>query len=87
LGEGNEIIQIPALRILGNIAAGDDHQTQVILEAGVLPELTKLLQHPKKILREKSAWILSNILGGTEEQIQQVQYSFHRLKPEENEHF
>ena len=87
LGKGNNMVQTPVLRTLGNIATGDDHQTQVILKAGVLQELTKLLQHPKKTLRKESAWILSNITAGTEEQIQQVQYSFHRLKPEENEHF
>merc|ERR1719223_477297 len=47
------LVQTPALRAVGNIVTGDDHQTQVILQSGVLPSLSKLLSHAKKSHSER----------------------------------
>ncbi len=59
----------PALRTLGNIVSGNDNQTQVTLDAGILPPLTRLLHHPKKIIRKETCWTLSNIAAGTVAQV------------------
>ncbi len=59
----------PALRTVGNIVSGNDKQTQVALDAGILPPLTRLLHHPKKIIRKETCWTLSNIAAGTVAQI------------------
>ncbi len=59
----------PALRTLGNIVSGNDNQTQVTLDAGILPALTRLLHHPKKIIRKETCWTFSNIAAGTVAQI------------------
>jgi hypothetical protein len=60
------------LRTIGNIVTGDDMQTQVIIDLNVLPTLLWLLDHPKKIIRKETCWMISNITAGTSEQIQSV---------------
>ncbi len=65
----NPLVMTPALRTLGNIVSGNDNQTQVTLDAGILPPLTRLLHHPKKIIRKETCWALSNIAAGTVAQI------------------
>mmetsp|Transcript_30994 Transcript_30994/g.54385 ORF Transcript_30994/g.54385 Transcript_30994/m.54385 type:complete len:312 (+) Transcript_30994:723-1658(+) len=59
----------PALRVLGNIVTGDDEQTQAVMDAGILPQLLPLLQHPKKSLRKETCWLISNIAAGNRKQI------------------
>merc|ERR1712211_39680 len=48
------LVQTPALRAVGNVVTGDEHQTQVIIQNGALPLLHKLLapqkKHPKGVL-------------------------------------
>merc|ERR1712060_614225 len=51
---------------------GDDHQTQVVLQAGTSPKLAGLLAHAKKAIRKESCWAISNITAGNREQIQEV---------------
>ncbi|XP_023765658.1 importin subunit alpha-1a [Lactuca sativa] len=64
---------IPALRTVGNIVTGDDHQTQCIIEHGALPYLLSLLTHNhKKSIKKEACWTISNITAGNKEQIQAV---------------
>lgn len=35
----------PALRTIGNLVTGDDHQTQIVLNSGILPALNACLEH------------------------------------------
>ncbi len=56
---------IPALRIIGNIATGDNKQTDTILFNGVLPRLEKLLSNNKNAVRRETCWVLSNIAAGS----------------------
>ena len=63
-------VKEPALRTIGNIVTGEDHQTQAVIDAGVLPSLRALLNDPKKDLKKETCWTLSNITAGTEAQIQ-----------------
>ncbi|XP_017416788.1 importin subunit alpha-1a [Vigna angularis] len=66
-------VTLPALQALGNIAAGDDVQTQIVLDSRVLPSLHQLLmkEYKKRIFRE-ICWIITNITGGSRSQIQAV---------------
>ena len=64
--------QTPALRTVGNIATGDDGQTQRIINLNVLPSLLWMLDNPKKNLRKEACWTISNITAGTREQIQAI---------------
>ncbi|VDK52129.1 unnamed protein product [Anisakis simplex] len=60
----------PALRVIGNIVAGDDDQTQVVLDAAILPKLGQLLKNCKgNVQRKELIWIISNIAAGTPSQI------------------
>ncbi|VDM44380.1 unnamed protein product [Toxocara canis] len=60
----------PALRAVGNIVAGDDEQTQVVIDAGALSKLGKLLKEcTSTIQRKELVWIISNIAAGTHSQI------------------
>ena len=65
-------VQFPALRTVGNLLTGSAEQTQILISYGVLNQLTKLLDSPKKTLRKEVVWSISNITAGTEEQIQAV---------------
>ena len=61
-------IQVTSLRLLGNIAAGNANQTQVLLDIGLLPHLKNLIKCDNIKVRKEVAWILSNIAAGTEKQ-------------------
>jgi importin subunit alpha-2 len=63
----------PALRTVGNIATGDDNQTQAILEAGdLLPALKPLLDWNKAQIVKETCWTLSNVAAGNPAQIQML---------------
>lgn len=69
----NQIVIInPCLRIIGNITHGDDQDTDMVIEAGVLDHLTQLLTHHHKIIRMETCWIISNITAGTSSQLDKV---------------
>uniref|UniRef100_A0A672FAK0 Importin subunit alpha n=1 Tax=Salarias fasciatus TaxID=181472 RepID=A0A672FAK0_SALFA len=65
-------IVAPALRTVGNIVSGSDAQTQVVIDAGFLEVLPKLLRHSKSSVQKEAAWALSNIAAGPSKQIQQL---------------
>jgi hypothetical protein len=68
----NVAVATPALRAVGNIAQGTDHQTQMVLDSGALSHFAALLRHPKRKIRKEACWTLSNITAGTVPQIQAV---------------
>ncbi|CAD8106015.1 unnamed protein product [Paramecium sonneborni] len=72
---------IPALRTIGNILAGNDEQTNQVLQTGVLQSFEKLLQHKKKSVRRDVIWSLSNIVAGTISQIKLIIRNDSLLKP------
>ncbi|KAH3760196.1 Importin subunit alpha-1 [Pelomyxa schiedti] len=57
-------VQAPALRIVGNVVAGSDVHTQVIINLAALPCLHALLGSSKPVIRKEACWALSNILAG-----------------------
>lgn len=63
-------ISIPCLRTIGNIVTGDDDQTELAVEAGLIEALNVIIKHDKKTIRKESCWVLSNITAGSHEQIQ-----------------
>jgi len=67
-----QVIQTPALRILGNIVSGNDNQTELAIRCGALQALLKLLNHPKKNIRKEACWSISNIAAGSKLQIQEI---------------
>ena len=65
-------IRYPALRTIGNIATGNDKQTQDIVNLNVLKGLAILLQDSTMIIRRDACWVVSNITAGNQEQIKAV---------------
>ena len=64
-------VLVPALRTVGNIVTGDDHQTQIVINCSALPYLLNLLTtSPKKSIKKEACWTISNITAGTKAQIQ-----------------
>ena len=59
-----------ALRCIGNICTGTDAQTQIVIDAHLLPVLRHLLAHDEPDVQKEAAWTLSNICAGTHAQIQ-----------------
>ena len=44
--------QTPALRAVGNIVTGSDHQTQLVLDCGALSYFTALLTHARSNIQK-----------------------------------
>lgn len=65
-------IKVPVVRTIGNIATGDEFQTQALLDVDTLPCLLALLVNPKANIRKEACWTISNITAGTHQQIQAV---------------
>ena len=70
LGSTNVKVVNPALRVVGNVLAGDDQQTQLCLDNGVLKYLEQLLNSSQYTVVKEALWCLSNITAGNEAQIQ-----------------
>lgn len=66
------IVIEPALRIVGNLARGNEHQTQVVLDAGALAPVARLLSHASRRMRKEACWLFSNVCAGTSPQVQAV---------------
>jgi ankyrin repeat protein len=54
-------VQSAALQVIGNVACGDDRQTQVIIDCDALPCLKALLSSNDRGIRKEVCWISSNI--------------------------
>jgi hypothetical protein len=65
-------IVVPAVRTIGNIAGGNDVQTQAILDLDLLSRLHALLDHSERQVRKDAMWCLSNITAGTIDQTMSV---------------
>jgi|TARA_B110000914_G_scaffold171496_1_gene152243 importin subunit alpha-1 len=63
-------IQIPALRVMGNVVSGNDLQTQHVIECGAVPSIVAMLNSHKSSIRKETCWVLSNIAAGSAQQIQ-----------------
>lgn len=63
-------IALPCLKVMGDIANGDEHQTQKAVDHGLIKALDKAITHQKKSFRKESCWVLSNITVGTSHQLQ-----------------
>ena len=61
-----------SLRCIGIFLRGSEEDTQLAIDAGVVPELGKLLNLDKPDGRKEVAWALSNITAGNSKQIQVV---------------
>ncbi|EGD77563.1 hypothetical protein PTSG_08661 [Salpingoeca rosetta] len=68
----SHMAQLPALRALGSITAGEDEQTQAVIDLGLLPLCHQLFHSKKANIRKDTCWTLSNICAGSEEQIDAV---------------
>ena len=55
------ILSVPCIRIIGNMLAGNEKQTRIVVENGALIALAKLAGHPKLKVRADTCWNLSNI--------------------------
>jgi len=72
MGHHSNEIQVPALRAVGNIAAGNAVQTQAVIECGAIPALKALLSSPRQNICREACWAISNIMAGSGEQRQAV---------------
>lgn len=63
---------IPTLRIFGNIATGNNNQTQYIINIGFLQATLHLFDNNRKSIIKELCWIISNIAAGTESQINSI---------------
>jgi len=50
------------LRSVGNIVTGDDYQTQIVLNASILPVLATLLVSPKKGIKKEAVGLFLTLL-------------------------
>ena len=62
-------LQSPALRLTGNIVSGDEEDTQLLLNAGLLKVLAAFVQKANEIQKKEVLWIISNITAGTAQQV------------------
>lgn len=69
MGNKYDNLVVACLKIVGNIANGDDRQSGYLLGVGVLDKLEGLLTSSKKVYRRDACWVLSNITAGPHEQI------------------
>ncbi|XP_023636092.1 importin subunit alpha-1 [Capsella rubella] len=71
LGHVSPMVIVLALSIILDLTNGDNQQTQVVIDHGVLPLLANLFTR-NHVTQWKTCWTISNITAGTEEQIQSV---------------
>ena len=69
MGHTYDNLVVACIKIIGNIANGNDAQSGYLINLGVLDKLEELLYRPKKVYRRESCWVLSNITAGPMQQI------------------
>ncbi|CEM29160.1 unnamed protein product [Vitrella brassicaformis CCMP3155] len=72
MGHDSREIQLSTVSTVGNIVAGNDVQTQAMIEWGAIPALQGLLSSPVVRIRRQACWTISNIMAGSREQRQAV---------------
>ncbi|CAJ0945702.1 unnamed protein product, partial [Mesorhabditis belari] len=61
------------LRVLGNMATGNDQLTQHVIDIGTLQLISDLIQRSKSTtIVKECCWLISNVIAGTQDQIQHV---------------
>ena len=65
-------IVLLTLRLFGNIILGNANETQIVIDIGLLSYLKMTLKHESKAIRKETGWIVSNISGGTQLQIEEI---------------
>jgi len=68
LNHPNAKVQVPAIRLVGNVVTGNEAQTQIILDYNAIPLLVRLAQSSRKAIRKEACWCISNIVCGTKAQ-------------------
>jgi importin subunit alpha-1 len=67
-----QAIEVAALRSLGNIVGGDEHQTTLAIEHGAITVLCAMLRaqvhNPRAVTQKEILWALSNIAAGNAQQ-------------------
>ena len=66
------VIQLAAMKVLINIAGGNDSHIQIIIDNNVLPSLLNLLSSTSAYILHDACSMISNITAGTVDQIQAV---------------
>ena len=69
LNSTSESVFIPILMTCGNILAGNSDSVQILLNAGILSYLERLLCYSDTEIRKEVCWMLSNITAGTFDEI------------------
>lgn len=59
-------ISIAALQIIGSLACGNQSQTQILIDCGLLPALKSLLSLPEDNTHKNVCWVLSNLNNGAQ---------------------
>jgi hypothetical protein len=73
LDHESEQIVFNALVAITGLLSGDDHTTQAVLDAGVLPALAPLIEEDSPArLQQHAAFAISNVTAGSLEQIELV---------------
>lgn len=66
----------PIIRLLGNIVAGDNEQTEFVIQSGLLNNLNTIFYKCKNVrasrLRKEICWLLSNVTAGVDQHVQFV---------------
>ena len=62
----------PAIRTVGNFLTGTEQETEVVLDAGFVPLLARLLRYPTEQVRKEACWAASNVAAGSKEQKQRL---------------
>jgi importin subunit alpha-6/7 len=65
-------VEMPAIKILGNIAFLGDNQTQHLIDNKIFVLLPQLLRSNNKIIRKEAFYTLSNIAAGTKSQQEEL---------------
>jgi len=83
LKQQDKAVLVPALRICGNVAAGSDEQTRVLLDCDLLEHVKPLLSAPEQSLRKNAAWLLANVAAGPPAQVHSLleEHIFQELLP------
>ncbi|ORZ17058.1 armadillo-type protein [Absidia repens] len=63
----HELLQYESLWIIINVASGSSTQTEVVIQAGAIPVLVKILSSDTIKVKELAAWALGNIAGNDPE--------------------